>query len=62
MKRVVACCVVVVHKDGDKMPGPGFFELAKRLGRDTTDRLATWATEMDVVQKAWARVSGRDAR
>jgi hypothetical protein len=47
--------VVVVHKDGDKMPGQGFFELAKRLGRDTTDRLTCWATEMDTVQKAWSR-------
>lgn len=51
--------VLVVHKDGDKMPGAGFFELAKQLGRDTTDRLATWATEMDVVQKAWGRAPGR---
>jgi molybdopterin synthase catalytic subunit len=28
--------VVVVHKVGDMQPGPGFFELAKHLGRDTT--------------------------
>lgn len=47
--------VVVVHKDGDKMPGPGFFELARRLGRDTTDRLTCWAAEMDIVQRAWRR-------
>lgn len=46
--------VVVVHKDGDKMPGPGFFDLAKRLGRETTDRLAAWATEMDAVQRSWS--------
>ena len=26
--------VVVVHKVGDMEPGPGFFELAKQLGRD----------------------------
>lgn len=54
--------VVVVHKDGDKMPGPGFFDLAKRLGRDPTDRLAAWATEMDAVQRAWSRPSRRDRR
>jgi len=47
--------VVVVHKDGDKMPGPGFFELTRRLGRDGTDRLACWAEEMRQVQQAWTR-------
>ena len=25
--------VIVVQKDGDMEPGPGFFQLAKRLGR-----------------------------
>ena len=29
--------VIVVHKQGDMQPGPGFFELAQRLGRDTSD-------------------------
>jgi hypothetical protein len=54
--------VLVVHKDGDKMPGPGFFDLAKRLGRDTTDRLAAWAQEMETVQRAWSRPSRRGHR
>src|SRR5690349_12324001 len=27
--------VVVVHKTGDMQPGPGFFELAAHLGRNT---------------------------
>src|SRR5712691_5991374 len=27
--------VIVVHKEGDRMPGPGFFVLAKKLGRNT---------------------------
>src|SRR5579884_3706019 len=31
--------VIVVHKVGDMQPGPGFFDLAKRLGRDTSDIL-----------------------
>lgn len=30
--------VVVVHKEGNKRPGKGFFELAKELGYDTFDR------------------------
>ena len=28
---------LVVHKEGDMRPGPGFFELAQSLGRDTSD-------------------------
>src|SRR5262245_53433571 len=31
---------IVVHKSGDMQPGPGFFELARSLGRDTKDLLA----------------------
>jgi hypothetical protein len=31
--------VIVVHKDGDMQPGPGFFELAEELDRDTSDIL-----------------------
>lgn len=27
--------VIVVHKVGDMQPGPGFFQLAKKLKRDT---------------------------
>ena len=30
--------VIVVHKEGDKRPGLGFFTPAKKLGRDTSDR------------------------
>ena len=30
--------VVVVHQGGDMRPGPGFFELARSRGRDTSDR------------------------
>ena len=34
--------VIVVHKEGDMQPGPGFFELAGELGRDTSDILKCW--------------------
>ena len=34
--------VIVVHKYGDMQPGPGFFELAEELGRDTSDILLCW--------------------
>jgi len=36
---------VVVHKFGDRQPGPGFFELAEELGRDTSDILKCWVDE-----------------
>lgn len=41
--------VIVVHKEGDKRPGPGFFKLAKKLGRDTSDRDKCWVDEFNRV-------------
>ncbi len=40
---------LVVHKEGDMQPGPGFFELAKRLGRDVTDIEKCWVAEFKKV-------------
>jgi hypothetical protein len=37
---------LVVHKDGDKFPGTGFFDLASRLGRDANDHEACWVKEI----------------
>jgi hypothetical protein len=45
--------VIVVHKDGDMQPGPGFFQLAKRLGRDTSDILTCWVEELKRVHRHW---------
>ena len=45
--------VLVVHKSGDLKPGPGFFDLATRLGRDTSDELACWVEEFRSVVAAW---------
>lgn len=36
--------VIVGRKHGDMQPGPGYFQLAKKLGRDTSDR-ATCSVE-----------------
>jgi len=47
--------VIVVHKAGDMQPGPGFFELAKMLGRDTTDILKCWVEELRKVHAYWSR-------
>ena len=45
--------VIVVHKDGDMRPGPGFFELAKSRGRDGAEIDATWLAELDRVWGYW---------
>ncbi|MEJ5375822.1 MAG: hypothetical protein WHX93_04530 [bacterium] len=46
--------VIVVHKSGDMQLGPGFFELAKELGRDTSDILKCWVDELKKVHAYWA--------
>ena len=46
--------VVVVHKVGDMQPGPGFFELAEKLGRNTSDILKCWITELKRVHAIWS--------
>lgn len=45
--------VIVVHKQGDMQPGPGFFELAEKLGRDTSDILECWVRELHKVHAYW---------
>lgn len=45
--------VLVVHRHGDKQPGPGFFELAEELGRDTSDILECWVKELQKVHAYW---------
>jgi hypothetical protein len=47
--------VVVVHKHGDMHPGPGFFDLAEMLGRDTSDILRCWIRELNYVFGQWRR-------
>ena len=46
--------VIVVHKSGDMQPGPGFFELADQLGRDTSDILKCWVDELKKVHAFWS--------
>jgi hypothetical protein len=41
--------VIVVHKEGDRKPGGGFYELAVELGRDVTDRDRMWIDELNRV-------------
>jgi hypothetical protein len=44
---------LVVHKTGDMQPGPGFFELAERLGHDASDILAFWIGQVKKVHAYW---------
>ncbi len=46
--------VIVVHKNGDMQPGPGFFELAEQLGRDTSNILECWIAELNKVHATWS--------
>lgn len=46
--------VLVVHKVGDMQPGPGFFELAKLLGRNTSNILKCWVDELHKVHAIWS--------
>lgn len=45
---------IVVHKSGDMQPGPGFFELARSLDKDTRDPLVCWVSEFNKVHNYWA--------
>lgn len=40
--------VLVVTKENG-MPGPGFFDLAQRLGRDVKDKVRCWSDETNAV-------------
>jgi len=46
--------VIVVHKVGDMQPGRGFFELATKLGRDTSDLVTCWVRELKKVHATWS--------
>ena len=46
--------VVVVHKTGDQKPGPGFYEMARRLGNAILDEEAFWVSELKRVHSSWA--------
>ena len=46
--------VLVVHKSGDQGPGPGFYTLAKRLGRNVRDQDEVWINEHKKVIGFWS--------
>lgn len=44
---------LVVHKRGDMQPGPGFFELAKKLGHAVGDIERFWIQEVKNLFSIW---------
>jgi len=44
---------IVTHKTGDMQPGPGFYDLAKRVGRNTSDLVKCWVDEFKKVHAYW---------
>ena len=42
---------IVTHKDGDKEPGPGFYEMAKSLGYHFEEPYLFWAAQVQDVFK-----------
>ena len=51
----VACVINVTQRRFAYMqPGPGFFDLAKKRGRNTSDILKCWIAELKKVHGAWA--------
>ena len=45
----------VVHKTGDKQPGPGFYDLAKSLGKKVKDPVEFWVSEFNKVHDYWLK-------
>src|SRR5687767_13942593 len=45
---------IVVHKNGDMCPGPGFYELAKWLGKKVGEVDRFWLAEFNRVHDVWA--------
>jgi hypothetical protein len=46
---------IVVYSSGDMQPGPGFFDLAGRLGKNTNDILRCWIKELKRVYSYWSK-------
>lgn len=46
---------LVVYNSGDMQPGPGFFDLAGRIGKNTNDILRCWIKELKRVHGYWSK-------
>lgn len=44
---------IVTHKDGDKEPGPGFYDMARHLGYRFDEPYVFWATQVQDIFKRY---------
>lgn len=49
---------IVVHKSGDMRPGPGFYSLAKWMGKKVSEVDRFWLDEFNRVHEVWANKNG----
>jgi len=49
---------IVVHKSGDMRPGPGFYQLAKDMGKKVGEVDRFWLAEFNRVHDVWANHQG----
>jgi hypothetical protein len=52
-----ALTAIVTHKDGDKEPGPGFYDQARALGYRFDEPFVYWSTQVQAVFKEHGRPS-----
>lgn len=50
---------LVTHKNGDKEPGTGFYEMARSLGVKFREPYVYWSTQVQDVFKLYAKPSRR---
>ena len=50
---------IVTHKDGDKEPGPGFYDMARKLGYRFDEPLEFWSSQVQEVFKVHGRPNRR---
>lgn len=51
---------LVVHRSGDMRPGPGFYKLAKYLGKQVNEVDRFWLNEFNRVHDIWANQKSRN--
>ena len=64
-RPLVYCCPgspgtsIVTHKDGDKEPGPGFYDMARKLGYRFDEPFVFWGSQVQEVFKVHGRPKRR---
>jgi hypothetical protein len=50
-----ALTALVTHKHGDKEPGPGFYDMARKLGISFGEPYVYWSTQVQQVFQRYGR-------